>query len=136
MIRVRAATAPRSLDPTNSRDPVGRQIERLYLRALTQFDIRDGKPVLVPDLAADLGTPSADGLSWTFRLKPGLKYHDGNPVRAQDIAYAITRSFAPKRFGNGPKQQLEYFADGASYRGPYEDGGRTRGSRRRTTAPW
>ena len=28
---------------------------------------------------------SADGLTWTFRLRPGLKFHDGERVLAKDI---------------------------------------------------
>src|ERR1700719_2482978 len=27
---------------------------------------------------------SSDGLTWTFRLRPGLKWHDGTPVLAKD----------------------------------------------------
>jgi peptide/nickel transport system substrate-binding protein len=27
---------------------------------------------------------SSDGLTWTFRLRPGLKFHDGEPVLAKD----------------------------------------------------
>jgi peptide/nickel transport system substrate-binding protein len=31
---------------------------------------------------------SADGLAWTFRLRSGLKFHDGEPVLAKDVVAA------------------------------------------------
>src|SRR5437762_9644309 len=34
---------------------------------------------------------SSDGLTWTFRLRPGLKFHDGEPVLAKDVAASLTR---------------------------------------------
>src|SRR5882724_5878258 len=34
---------------------------------------------------------SSDGLTWTFRLRPGLKFHDGEPVRAKDAVASLTR---------------------------------------------
>ncbi len=34
---------------------------------------------------------SADGLTWTFRLRSGLKFHDGEPVRAKDCVASIAR---------------------------------------------
>ena len=37
---------------------------------------------------------SADKLTWTFKLQSGIKYEDGTAVKAEDLAYAIKRSFA------------------------------------------
>jgi len=34
---------------------------------------------------------SADGLTWTFRLRPGLKFHDGSPVLARDAVASLRR---------------------------------------------
>ncbi|MDB5369061.1 MAG: putative transporter periplasmic-binding protein [Roseomonas sp.] len=34
---------------------------------------------------------SADGLTWTFKLRPGLKFHDGEPVRARDAVASLKR---------------------------------------------
>src|SRR6201992_1094400 len=34
---------------------------------------------------------SADGLTWTFRLRDGLKFHDGDPVTAKDAIASINR---------------------------------------------
>jgi peptide/nickel transport system substrate-binding protein len=33
----------------------------------------------------------SDNLTWTFRLRPGLKFHDGEPVRAKDAVASINR---------------------------------------------
>jgi peptide/nickel transport system substrate-binding protein len=119
IISVYAEHAPATLDPSGVDDTDGRQIQKLYLRALTQFDLRDGKPVLVPDLAQDLGQRSPDGLTWTFRLRRGIKYADGTPVKAEHIVYAVKRSFVRPRFASGPSYHLEFLAGASSYSGPY-----------------
>lgn len=40
---------------------------------------------------AESFTRSDDGMRWTFLLRPGLTFHDGTPVRAQDVAASIRR---------------------------------------------
>jgi peptide/nickel transport system substrate-binding protein len=40
---------------------------------------------------AESYTASPDGMRWTFVLRPGLVFHDGSPVRAQDAVASIDR---------------------------------------------
>ncbi len=54
---------------------------------------------LVPDLAERLPVPSEGGRSYTFQLRPGLRYSNGEPVRASDLRYALQRSLSER---NGP----------------------------------
>jgi peptide/nickel transport system substrate-binding protein len=42
---------------------------------------------------------SPDGLIWTFRLRPGLKFHDGEPVLAKDAVASINRWAAREPMG-------------------------------------
>jgi peptide/nickel transport system substrate-binding protein len=42
---------------------------------------------------------SADGLTWTFRLRPGLKFHDGVPVLAKDVVASLKRWAARDQLG-------------------------------------
>src|SRR5262245_20649099 len=52
---------------------------------LTMLD-NDGKPV--PYLA-DSWTTSPDQLTWTFKIHPGLKWSDGQPLTAEDAAWTF-----------------------------------------------
>jgi peptide/nickel transport system substrate-binding protein len=42
---------------------------------------------------------SSDGLTWTFRLRPNLKFHDGEPVLAKDAVVSINRWAARDTLG-------------------------------------
>jgi peptide/nickel transport system substrate-binding protein len=50
---------------------------------------------------------SADGRTWTFRLREGLRFHDGEPVRSPDVIASIRRWGARDAFG----QALINFTD-------------------------
>jgi len=127
-LTVSYSTAPSDMDPSAQfYQDSGAIMRRLTQRSLTSFVARDGKQVLVPDLATDLGKTSPDGLTWTFTIKDGIKYSDGTPVTAEDIAYAVKRSFAFT--DTGPTYQVDFLKGGKDaatgeqkYKGPWESG--------------
>ncbi|MEU7851447.1 ABC transporter substrate-binding protein [Micromonospora parva] len=121
VITVYSQLTPNTFDPTDTYYADALAIEKLLFRSPTQFAIRDGKPVLVPDLT-DLGTVSSDKLTWTFKMQSGIRYADGSEVKVEDLAYAIKRSFAHDVFANGPTYQLTTFKGGDTYKGPYASG--------------
>ena len=53
----------------------------------------DNPPQLKPWLA-ESHTISPDGLTYTFKLKPGAKFHDGTEITADDVVYSIERIIA------------------------------------------
>jgi peptide/nickel transport system substrate-binding protein len=42
---------------------------------------------------------SSDGLIWTLRLRPGLRFHDGDPVLAKDVVASLNRWAAREQMG-------------------------------------
>jgi len=97
----------------------------LVVRSLTQYvwDAEANDMVLIPDLATDLGTPNDDYTEWTFTLRDGIKYENGDPVTAQDIGFAIDRSFDRATFPEGANYSNAYFKNGDKYQGPYKGSG-------------
>lgn len=51
---------------------------------------------LYPDLAASLPTVSNGSRAYTFHLRPGLRFADGAPLTASDVAFSINRAADPK----------------------------------------
>jgi YVTN family beta-propeller protein len=51
---------------------------------------------LVPDLALSVPVPTDGGLTYTFRLRPGIRYSTGDTVRARDVRYSLERLFHPR----------------------------------------
>ncbi len=56
---------------------------------LVRLDIND--TTKVKGGIADSWTVSDDGLTYTFKLKPGIKFASGNPVTAEDVAWSFER---------------------------------------------
>jgi peptide/nickel transport system substrate-binding protein len=110
-----------SLDPQRSYLPGVWNVMRLYTRTLVTYSSQPGATdELVPDLATDLGTPSEDGLSWTFTLREGVRFENGRPITSHDVKYGIARSFAADVVVGGPTYVVDLLDDPANpYPGPY-----------------
>ena len=59
------------------------------------MDYKPGTTELIPDLAESY-TISDDGLVYTFKLREGVKFHNGRELLASDIKYSIERAVNPE----------------------------------------
>ena len=82
---------PDSLDPQRARNTESGNVLRDMYEGLTSIG-RDGAPV--PG-AAESWTVSADGRTYTFRLRSGCRWSNGDPVVAADFAAALRRLVDP-----------------------------------------
>jgi peptide/nickel transport system substrate-binding protein len=76
-----------TLDPSKDTSPLGFNYRLNVFDALTELQ-RDGK--LNPRLA-ESWTYSPDLTEWTFKLRQGVKFHDGSPFSADDVVFTINR---------------------------------------------
>jgi peptide/nickel transport system substrate-binding protein len=86
-LRIGLAEDPDILDPTMARTYVGRIVFAAVCDKL--FDI-DDKLNIVPQLALSQET-SADGKEVTIKLRPGVKFHDGEPFDADAAKFSLER---------------------------------------------
>jgi peptide/nickel transport system substrate-binding protein len=86
-LRIGLAEDPDILDPTMARTYVGRIVFASFCDKL--FDI-DEKLNIVPQLALSHET-SADGKDVTIKLRPGVKFHDGEAFNAEAAKFSLER---------------------------------------------
>lgn len=86
-LRIGLAEDPDVLDPTLARTFVGRIVFAAVCDKL--FDI-DDKLNFVPQLASGHEV-SADGKTVTIKIRPGVKFHDGEPMDAEAVRYSLDR---------------------------------------------
>ena len=79
-----------SLDPAEAFEiSAGELMGNAYDR-LIRYDVHDPSKLL-PDVAKGWKV-SEDGTTYTFDLKPGLKFASGNPLSAEDVAWSLQRA--------------------------------------------
>ena len=80
----------KTVDPARMFEPTGLMIDhQLYDTLLTYKGSDVSKPV--PDLATSF-TASPDAKTYTFTLRKGVTFANGDPVTASDVVYSLTRT--------------------------------------------
>ncbi len=82
---------PVNLDPSQVTDFNSTRAGRRIVESLVDFD--DRTTDLVPGLAQSW-TVSPDGLEYTFKLQPGIKFQDGTPLNAEAVRFNFERQIA------------------------------------------
>lgn len=91
-IRVVPPAGPDRLDPCETpRSVIGRIIKQSVVETLVELNYQDGS--LVPRLAESWVQDSPT--VWTFRLRPGVTFHDGAPFDAQAVIQTLARTTDP-----------------------------------------
>ena len=105
----------KSLDPQLLTDHSGCNIHQLLSEGLTKMDMKTKQAI--PGLAEKYEV-SSDGLTWTFHLRPNLKWSNGDNLTANDFKFAWLRALDPNTaseyaFILFPIKNAEKFNDGA-----------------------
>jgi peptide/nickel transport system substrate-binding protein len=81
-----------TLDPILEGRPGNAVYQAVMYDSLIGFDNAKGG---VGPGVAEKWVMSEDGLSWTFHIRPGQKFHNGDPLTAHDVKFSLERQMAP-----------------------------------------
>lgn len=91
ILRYALINTPTQFDPATVQDGDTIDLIQNIFEGLTTWG-EDNKPV--PNLAEKWDI-SADGRTYTFHLKHGVKFHNGREMTAEDVAFSINRAVSP-----------------------------------------
>ena len=83
---------PTTLDPMNHQESPAANVARNIFDSLLE---RDQDLKIQPMLAAEMPKLVAP-TAWEFKLKPGVKFHNGEPVDAEAVKFSLERLVDPK----------------------------------------
>jgi ABC-type transport system substrate-binding protein len=83
---------PATLDPARISDIYGRSVAQQIFDGLVTFD----QTLAIAPALAEHWKASRDGLTWTFTLRKGARFHHGREVTADDVVFSFTRILDPR----------------------------------------
>lgn len=96
------------LDPGRIKNGAGIELMHIIYEPL----VRRGKDWKFYPYLAESYELAKDSNTWTFRLRKGMKFHDGSPVTAKDVIYSLSR-LIDEKLGSTVRARLKgsYNAD-------------------------
>jgi peptide/nickel transport system substrate-binding protein len=79
-----------SFDPAQAYDYFGSEVIQNTAETLVTYEPNATEPS--PKLAAAMPTVSPDGLTYSFELRPGVKFHDGTPLDSAAVKFSLLRA--------------------------------------------
>jgi len=95
-IRVATTVPAAAIDPVTVADGGG----LLMLQQTGEFLANSGHDLRLRPVLAESWKPNQDGSVWTFKLRPGVKFHNGKTLTADDVVATIDRLADPKNSSN------------------------------------
>src|SRR5258705_7740936 len=94
-IGMTAADIPRTLGQPDQGFEGNRFTGLTMYDALTMWDLSsaDKPSVVIPGLATEWKVDDADKTLWTFKLRPGVKFHDGSAFDADAVVWNLEKVF-------------------------------------------
>lgn len=92
ILRVGLPGLPVTLDPALASETPAGLVTRQIFDTLLQY--KDGSSDVEPALATQWQV-SRDGLAWSFRLRDGVRFHDGTPLTSAQVAASLERLLFP-----------------------------------------
>ncbi len=86
-LRVAIHSSPQSWDPHLQNEVLTSAVLANVYDALTEFN-RESR--IGPALASEWRNP--DERTWVFRLRPGIRFHDGRALTAEDVVFSLDRA--------------------------------------------
>ena len=96
ILRVVPSADVSELDPTRGANLISRIYSHMVFDTLYALD----KDLAPQPMMVDKRTLSDDGLTYSFTLRSGLKFHDGSPVTAKDVVASVNRWLKGTSIGN------------------------------------
>lgn len=102
---------PESIDPAIATGIEDLRVVTALFEGLTRYDPKTSRPI--PGLA-ERWDISPDGKTYTFHLRPNLKWSTGEPITAHDVVFSWLRVLAPETAADYAGQ-LYYLKNGEAY---------------------